>query len=291
MKIAAFNVKKLGWRKVNKVLVRTNLIKIVSRYSVVVMLEVVDQSGKAMDKFLTELNNSRKNKRHPYAMKCSKSLGRSSYKEKFVFFYRQAEVSVIDTYQYKEGHKDVLAREPFILKLKCPNTVVQNLVLIPVHTKPEDTPRELDALHDVVKAVKKRWRTDNIMILGDFNADGHYLSEKKKKKIRICYRPYHWLIADDVDTTTSHSNDHTYDRIVVFGNDMYKAVEPGSAQTFNFQKAYRLSKAKTQDISDHYPVEVELKEEEEDDGEEDDEEEENEQPKDDYSAFYHPYYY
>ncbi|XP_045884617.1 deoxyribonuclease-1-like [Micropterus dolomieu] len=275
MKIAAFNVKKMGWKKVNNNFVRTNLIKIVSRYSVVVMLEVVDQSGKAMRKFLTELK--KKNKRHPYAMKCSESLGRSSYKEKFVFFYRQDEVSEINAYQYKEGHKDVLAREPFILKLKCPNTVVQNLVLIPVHTKPEDTPRELDALHDVVKAVKKRWSTDNIMILGDFNADGHYLSEKKKKKIRICYHPYHWLIADDVDTTTSHSNDHTYDRIVVFGDDMYKAVVPNSAKSFDFQNAYNLSDAKTQDISDHYPVEVELKKLDGDDDDDDDDDEEEEE--------------
>lgn len=36
--------------------------------------------------------------------------------------------------------------------------VIKDLVLIPVHTKPEDAERELHALHDVVKAVKKKWR-------------------------------------------------------------------------------------------------------------------------------------
>lgn len=50
------------------------------------------------------------------------------------------------------------------------------------------------------------------MILGDFNADGRYLSKKKKDKIRISSAPYHWLIADDVDTTSSNCNDNTYDR-------------------------------------------------------------------------------
>lgn len=49
------------------------------------------------------------------------------------------------------------------------------------------------------------------MILGDFNADGRYLSGKKKKQVRICSPEYHWLIEDDMDTTTS-KNDHTYDR-------------------------------------------------------------------------------
>lgn len=38
--------------------------------------------------------------------------------------------------------------------------VVQNLVLIPVHTKPEDAETELEALHDVVEAVRGRWKTN-----------------------------------------------------------------------------------------------------------------------------------
>lgn len=51
------------------------------------------------------------------------------------------------------------------------------------------------------------------MILGDFNADGPYVSKKKMEKIRIRSDPdFHWLIGDDVDTTVSQSNDHTYDR-------------------------------------------------------------------------------
>ncbi|XP_067442368.1 deoxyribonuclease-1-like [Thunnus thynnus] len=261
MKIAAFNVKKLGWTKVNKEDVQTNLIRIMSRYSVVVILEVVDSTGRAMKLLLRELNNTRENRNNPFAMMKSVQLGRSSYKEQFVFFYREDEVEVVDTYQYKddqEGDEDAFAREPFILQLKCLNTVVEDLVLIPVHTTPMDVVRELNALDDVVKDVRRRWSTDNIMLLGDFNADGRYLSSKKKKGIRIsCYR-YKWLIDEDADTTTSDSNDHTYDRIVVTGDDLYEAIVPGSAQPFNFQKAYRLSTATTRAISDHYPVEVEL---------------------------------
>lgn len=50
------------------------------------------------------------------------------------------------------------------------------------------------------------------MLLGDFNADGRYLSKKKKEKIRICSSSYNWLIDDNVDTTASNKNDNTYDR-------------------------------------------------------------------------------
>ncbi|GAA6230627.1 deoxyribonuclease-1-like isoform X1 [Lates japonicus] len=261
MKIAAFNVRNLGMSKVNNDVVLKNLIRIVSRYSVVVMLEVMDTTGRAMQKFLRQLNNYGDNEYDPYAMNSSELLGRSWYKEKFVFFYRESEVELIDFYQYEEeDNVDVFAREPFIIRIRCPSTVVGNLALIPVHTTPEDAETELDALVDVVRDVKERWGTNNIMILGDFNADGRYLSPRRRENVRIWSRSYHWLIDDDVDTTTSNTNDHTYDRIVVFGKRMYDAVVPHSAKAFNFQRAYRLSDQTTQAISDHYPVEVELKE-------------------------------
>lgn len=53
----------------------------------------------------------------------------------------------------------------------------------------------------------------NIMILGDFNADGSYVSGREMKTIRIrSDKNFHWLITDDEDTTTSTKNDNTYDR-------------------------------------------------------------------------------
>uniref|UniRef100_A0A4W6DCI5 Deoxyribonuclease 1 like 4, tandem duplicate 2 n=1 Tax=Lates calcarifer TaxID=8187 RepID=A0A4W6DCI5_LATCA len=260
MKIAAFNVRNLGMSKVNNDVVLKNLIKIVSQYSVVVMLEVMDTTGRAMKKFLRELNNYEDNEYDPYAMKSSELLGRSWYREKFVYFYRESEVELVDFYQYEEeDNVDVFAREPYIIRIRCPHTVVGNLALIPVHTTPEDAETELDALVDVVKDVKERWGTNNIMILGDFNADGRYLSKKKKGEIRIHSAPYHWLIDDDVDTTSSNKNDNTYDRIVVYGQTMLDAIVPSSAKSFNFQKAFKLTDEQTLSISDHYPVEVELK--------------------------------
>lgn len=53
------------------------------------------------------------------------------------------------------------------------------------------------------------------MLLGDFNADGSYVSKKEMQAIRIYTdKNFYWLIEDWVDTTTSVKNDHTYDRFV-----------------------------------------------------------------------------
>ncbi|XP_022604569.1 deoxyribonuclease-1-like [Seriola dumerili] len=262
MKVAAFNAKNLGVKKVTDKTISRYLTKIISQYSVIVILEVVDKSGEAMKTLKQELNKTSCNRQRPYSMVASVQLGRDTYKEQFVCFYRQDEVTLTDFHQYEDnqaGDEDAFAREPFILRFSCPATDVEDLVLIPVHTKPEDSLKELDELYDVVDAVRKKWGTDNIMILGDFNADGRYLSKKKKEQIRILSAPYHWLIDDDVDTTTSNSNDNTYDRIVVYGDTMLEAVVPRSAKSFNFQRKFKLTDKETLSISDHYPVEVELK--------------------------------
>ncbi|KAA0711896.1 Deoxyribonuclease gamma [Triplophysa tibetana] len=263
MKIASFNIKRLGPSKLSNANVVKYLIKIFSRYDIIVILEVVDKSGKSIEKFLRDLNSTGANKKRPFTMIGSSRLGRTLYKEQFVCFYRKDEAELVDTYQYEdnqEGDEDAFSREPFILRFSCKHTVLKDLVLIPVHTKPKDSGKELDELYDVFLDVKDKWKTDNVMILGDFNADGAYVSKKKMKGIRIrSDTDFHWLIGDDVDTTASLSNDHTYDRIVVYKEDMLQAVVPRSAKPFNFHIAYKLSEEMALDISDHYPVEVTLK--------------------------------
>ncbi|XP_042351847.1 deoxyribonuclease 1 like 4, tandem duplicate 1 [Plectropomus leopardus] len=261
MKIAAFNIQKFGVNKVSDPDVLNILVKIVSRYEIIVILEVVDVSGESVKTFLDALNKA--NNKHHYTLKISSRLGRSRYKEQFMFLYRDDLVDLVGSYQFDdqvtEGG-DVFARDPYILRFRCLSTVLKDLVMIPVHTKPEDSEKELDELYDVFQHVKEKWRTDNVMILGDFNADGAYVSKKDMKSIRIRSDPnFHWLIGDDVDTTASTRNNHTYDRIVVYGDDMVQAVVPNSAKPFNFHNAYRLSEEQALKVSDHYPVEVELK--------------------------------
>lgn len=96
------------------------------------------------------------------------------------------------------------------------------------------------------------------MVLGDFNADGAYVSGKKMKTIKLrSDKSFHWLIADDKDTTATITTDFSYDRIVVH-QDLLKYIVPDSAKPFNFQKEYKLTNEEALDVSDHYPVEVEL---------------------------------
>ncbi|XP_029908186.1 deoxyribonuclease 1 like 4, tandem duplicate 1 [Myripristis murdjan] len=261
MKVASFNIQKFGKNKVSDPDTLNILVKIIRRYDIIVILEVVDVSGESVKTLLDALNTA--NRQHHYTLKISSRLGRTRYKEQFMFLYRDDLVDLVGSYQFDDQateKEDIFARDPYILRFTCLNTVLKDLVMIPVHTKPEDSEKELDELYDVFQHVKRKWKTDNMMILGDFNADGSYVSQRDMKDIRIrSDKNFHWLIGDDVDTTASTGNNHSYDRIVIYGEDMLQAVVPNSAKPFNFQQAYGLTEEKALKVSDHYPVEVELK--------------------------------
>uniref|UniRef100_A0A667Y3C5 Deoxyribonuclease n=1 Tax=Myripristis murdjan TaxID=586833 RepID=A0A667Y3C5_9TELE len=235
---------------------------IVSRYDIILILEVVDVSGASVKVVNTE---------HHYTLKISVRLGRNRYKEQFLFLYRSCtKICPCPTHRDDVNDLDAFAREPYILHFRPHNTglffaVLKDIVLIPVHTKPCDSEKELDELYEVFLAVRNKWQTDNIMILGDFNADGAYVSDEQMKKIRIrSDKNFHWLIGDDVDTTANTGNEHTYDRIVVYGQDMLAAIVPNSAKPFNFHEEFGIfliyctHSPQALRVSDHYPVEVEL---------------------------------
>uniref|UniRef100_A0A8C4HZY7 Deoxyribonuclease-1-like 1 n=1 Tax=Dicentrarchus labrax TaxID=13489 RepID=A0A8C4HZY7_DICLA len=240
---------------------RTNRL-IIARCDVCLLQEVRDSKEKALPQLLDSLN--RYDTDHVYDAVASERLGRSeSYKEQYVFVYRTGAVTVTGEYQYPDdlpGDVDAFSREPFVVRFKAPKTVIKEFVLIPQHTTPTNTTKELDALYDVLQRVRKMWKTENVMLLGDFNADCGYLAKKNRKHVRlITERNLYWLIPDKTDTTVRAATSCAYDRIVVHGESFDRAIVPSSAKPFNFQMEYQLTEEQALEVSDHYPVEVLLK--------------------------------
>ncbi|KAM9350716.1 deoxyribonuclease-1-like 1 [Symphorus nematophorus] len=261
-RICAFNLQHFGDSKSKKSNVMHTLTRIISRCDVCLLQEVRDSKEKALPLLLENLN--RYDSDHVYDVVTSERLGRSdSYQEQYAFVYRTDTVKVTGQYQYpdtKPGDVDAFAREPFVVRFKASKTAIKEFVLIPQHTTPSNTTKELDALYDVLQHVMKRWRTEDVMLLGDFNADCGYLAKKNRKNVRlITEKGLYWLIPDKADTTVRSSTSCTYDRIVVHGEKFARAIVPLSAKPFNFQLEYRLTEEQALEVSDHYPVEVLLK--------------------------------
>ncbi|XP_078394021.1 deoxyribonuclease gamma-like [Cetorhinus maximus] len=260
-RICSFNIQCFGESKASNPDIMAIITKIVARCDVCLLMEIRDSSGEAVDQLLQMLN--RYDQKHQYTYMASKSLGEKSYKEQYVFVYRSDVVKITDSYQHEadqNGGLQTFARDPLIVRFSSPRTAIKDFVLIPLHTPPDKAAREIDNLYNVFLEVKLKWDIEDMMFLGDLNADCKYVSLKDWEGIRLRSKPgFHWLIGDNEDTTASVKTDCAYDRIIVHGNTFLKAIVPGSARVFNVQEEFKLTPKEVMEVSDHYPVEVKLK--------------------------------
>lgn len=123
-----------------------------------------------------------------------------------------------------------------------------------------------------------------MILLGDFNADCASLNKKRLAELALRTEAgFRWVIADGEDTTVRASTHCAYDRIVLHGERCQSLLS--SAAAFNFPRSFRLNEEEVKgrgrdgltaksprptltlsptafpqalNISDHYPVEVEL---------------------------------
>ncbi|XP_055513178.1 deoxyribonuclease-1-like [Leucoraja erinacea] len=261
LKIASFNIQRFSQRKVDDHVTLDILIRILKRYDLITIEEVMDSDSSAVTDLVKELNYATKLN---YNYIISDYLGRSTYREKYAFIFKENILKPVGWYHFDDGCEqcgtDTFMREPFIVHFHSLTTIVKDFVLAAIHTSPSYAVREVDALYDVWADARKHFNTENILILGDYNAACHYVTGKDWPSIRLRqYNNFHWLIGDEVDTTVSINTHCAYDRFVMTGESLIDTVVPGSVKVFYFQKAFDLPYETVKDVSDHYPIELELK--------------------------------
>ncbi|XP_029290787.1 deoxyribonuclease I-like 1-like [Cottoperca gobio] len=264
LKICAFNVQSFGESKANNKKVMGILLKILSRCDLCLVQEVRDAKGSAIQALVKDLNRFDKSNSYSYVE--SERLGRKTYKEQYVYIYRNNVLTVKEHYQYPKlegdgtNETEVFSREPFIVRFHSPTTLVKDFVLIGQHTCPRKAMKEINELYTVFKGISKKWKTENVMILGDLNAACSYVTIKGWRAVRLRIDPkFRWLIGDEQDTTVREKTHCAYDRIIVHGREIISGIVPDSAQPFNFKETFHLTEEEALEVSDHFPVEVDLK--------------------------------
>ncbi|XP_062842188.1 deoxyribonuclease gamma-like isoform X2 [Trichomycterus rosablanca] len=193
-----------------------------------------------------------------YGYIISKRLGRKSYKEQYAFIYRKKLVSVKSVYQYPDVQTedlDAFAREPFVVWFSSTNTEIKDFVIIPIHTTPEAAVKEIDELYDVYQNVSKHLQSQNYIIMGDFNAACGYVPKKEWRNIRLhSDQSFLWLTGDKLDTSVKTSTKCAYDRVVLHGETMIKAVRSDSVEVYDFKQVFGLTEPEALAVSDHFPL-------------------------------------
>lgn len=250
--IAAFNVQVLGRSKRQKNDVMEVLVLITREFDVVLIQEIRDSSEETIPYLLNEINEIEGAK---YEFVRSERLGRTTSKEAYAYLYNTETVEFIEGSDYVYSDvDDVFEREPYIASFRSGSF---DFTLVGIHTKPDDARSEIGNLTNVVRSVLSKDATEkDIIVLGDFNADGRYFNESDRTS-PFKTSEYFWVITNDMDTMIK--TDYTYDRIVLMNATFRYEYLEESAAVFHFDMKYAISNATlVEEVSDHYPIYAEF---------------------------------
>jgi endonuclease/exonuclease/phosphatase family metal-dependent hydrolase len=247
-KIAAFNIQIFGQTKSQKAEVMIVLTKIVREFDIVLVQEIRDASEQTIPNFVKEINQLAGPK---YSFVRSERLGRTTSKEAYAYVYNTEIVQFIQGSDYVFNDvDDVFEREPYIASFKIGSF---DFVLVGIHTKPEDAYNEIGNLTSVVSSIQAANPGErDIIVMGDFNADGLYFNENDNSN-PFKASGFNWLITNNMDTMVK--TDYTYDRIVILDTTLNNEYDAGTGQVFYFDQVYGLNnQTLVGEVSDHYPV-------------------------------------
>ena len=248
IKIASFNIQVFGESKSKKKEIMDVLAKTIRNFDVVAIQEIRDDKNMALPYLIQIINETANSYAQKYNYIASPRLGRTNSKEQYAFIYNTSKIKPNGSNYVYNDISDVFEREPFITNFVSGKF---DFSLVNIHTKPTDAKHEINALCDVVKdAVNRSPKNKDVIVLGDYNADGSYFSESAITGFRVAQ--YFLSIPDNFDTTVSE-NTNTYDRIV-FQKQYTSEDFSGKVGVFRFDEEYHLSKQMAKQVSDHYPV-------------------------------------
>jgi len=143
--------------------------------------------------------------------------------------------------------KDLLHREPLVARFRVrgvPPDRAFTFNLVVIHTDPDETATELDALADVFVGVQRNGSgEDDVILLGDLNVDEYHLG-------RLGQLPNIGHAITGVMTNTRR--DRMYDNVVF---DRRATTEyTGRWGVVDLQKEFNLTQQAALEVSDHCPV-------------------------------------
>jgi len=243
IRVASFNIQVFGEKKLAKPRVQNLLAEIVRHFDIVAIQEIRSKQ-EIMPRFMDAVNATG---RH-YDFVVGPRLGRSTSKEQYAFVYDTASIEIDRNALYTVADPDdLLHREPLVGWFRVrgpPPDQAFTFSLVDIHTDPDETKQELDALADVFRAVRDDGRgEDDVILLGDLNVDDHHLGRLGQLS------QIHWAISG---VATNTRGNKLYDNIIF--SDVATSEYMGRWGVFDMVREFNLTIDEALEISDHMPV-------------------------------------
>ena len=244
VRIATFNIQVFGTSKLGKPEVMDVLAKVVRRFDVVAIQEIRSKDQTVVPQFVQLINSQ--GARYHYVI--GPRLGRTSSKEQYAFIYDTTRIAVDPNTLYTVNDPaDYMHREPFVAHFQAfapQGQVPFTFKLVNIHTDPDETDIELDALDDAFVAVQQDGSgEDDVILLGDLNVDEYHLGQLGQLS-GIAYVV--------TGTTTNTRRDHAYDNIVFHRGATTEYL--GRWGVLDLEREYGLTRDQALAVSDHLPV-------------------------------------
>jgi len=241
LKIMSFNIQIFGVSKMARPEVARILVDIVSGADIIAVQEVRSLVIDPVEQFMALLPDV-------YKYVIGPRQGRSSSKEQYWMIYDSEKITVLDEDSWPD-EDDIFERSPYAVYFKTKGAF--DFILLNNHIQPGAAEKEIRALPNVVTYYADLWKDPDVLVVGDFNADGQYFDSSLLNSIfpEIEYK----IIFTDEDTTLAQSR-NTYDRFIITNS----AVEDftGNFGVIRFDETYNFDdySISPRNISDHYPI-------------------------------------
>lgn len=242
--VASFNVQVFGVSKLGKPDVMEILVDAVRRFDVVAIQELRAKDQSIVPQFVEMINAT--GVQYDYVV--GPRLGRTSSKEQYVYVYDTATIELDESSVYTVADpNDQLHRPPLVASFRVrgpPTEQAFTFTLVNIHTDPDETDTELDALADVFVSVQNNGSgEDDVILLGDLNVDEYGLG-------RLGRLPNVAYAISGVTTNTRGNK--LYDNIIFDAGNTTEFT--GQWGVLDLMAEYDLSLEEALQVSDHLPV-------------------------------------
>lgn len=244
IRIASFNIQVFGESKGSQQHVMWTLATIIRNFHVVAIQEIRTKDDYFLANFLRDYVNQQ-GRYYDYVI--GPRLGRSNSKEQYAFLFDTAVIEVNRNNLYTVNDPDdLLHREPLVamFRTRAPPQEAFTFVLVNIHTDPDETATELDALGQVYQVVRQvAGAEDDVLVLGDLNVDDQHLG-------KLGQIPGVRPIVRGVPTNTRQTSQ--YDNIVL--QQQSTSEFTGRWGVYDVQRMHNLTLDQALQVSDHLPI-------------------------------------
>jgi len=241
IRIMSFNIQTFGVTKMSRPEVVEILVGLVSQADIIAVQEVRSIRIDPVQRFMALLPEK-------YGYVIGPREGRSNSKEQYWVIYDTEKFTVLEQDSWPDA-EDIFERSPFSVYFKTSGAF--DFTLIDNHIRPSDAEKEIRALPSVVTYYIDLWNDPDVLVLGDFNADGRYFDKTLLNS--IFPQDKYQIIFTDEDTTVAASR-NTYDRFIITSSasDYFT----GNFGVIRFDEVYDFSgySIRPSQVSDHYPI-------------------------------------